>query len=136
MSTAPWPVQMLVRFGTLALFSFALANTATPAEASGPKVYGSCAEAYHAPRSEGAKTCRKAGWFVSGRLVVSAKKRVRMVDLPACDQEDGSGQRACVWFAGERGNGRGHSFAKMPRAGIVYFRDGHKADRDNHQRAV
>lgn len=79
--------------------------------------YGGCAEAWQAPRSEGARYCRSHGWLVGARYVVSPRKVLRMYDLPSCRYEDGSGQpkvsgnRNCGWNVTEGdGNGRGEVY--------------------------
>jgi hypothetical protein len=76
--------------------------------------YGGCAEAWQAPRSEGARWCRSHGWLVGARYVVSPRKVLRFYHLPPCRYEDGSGQplrggnRNCGWNVTEGdGNGRG-----------------------------
>lgn len=79
--------------------------------------YGGCAEAWQAPRSEGARYCRSKGWLVGARYVVSPRKVLRMYALPSCRYEDGSGQpkrhgnRNCGWNVTEGdGNGRGEVY--------------------------
>lgn len=41
-------------------------------------------------------------------------------NIPPCKQEDGSGQRICVWDARHRGNGVGHSFISIREGGMTF----------------
>lgn len=64
--------------------------------------YGGCKEAWQAPHSAGADECRAHGWHISSRFVVGPRGVVRYNMLPACKNEDGSGQRgACYWWDGD-----------------------------------
>lgn len=73
-------------------------------------LYGGCAEAWQAPRSDGAAECRERGWLVKSRLVVSPSGYVKVVRVPRCAVED---DRNCYWNARVRGNRTGRSFVAL-----------------------
>ena len=74
--------------------------------------YGGCAEAWQAPRSEGAQWCRDHGWTVGARYVISPRRILRHYRLPSCEVEDASsGPVPCGWnVVAVDGNGRGRAY--------------------------
>lgn len=90
----------------------ALAGVQDAHAAKSDQPYGGCDEAWQAPHSEGAETCRDLGWVVRKNLVVGPRKWVRMSALPSCKYEDGTGHRpACSWnFGSGDGNGEGNAY--------------------------
>jgi len=121
-----------IALGRLAAMALGLTLLASvsPAEAGDigtpPQPYGGCAEAWQAPHSKGADECRDLGWTVrvgprGHGIVVSPRRVIRYEWLADCRYEDGSRQRAaCVWYAGERGNGEGRSYW-LDRADRVHY---------------
>lgn len=83
--------------------------------------YGSCAEAWQAPRSAGADDCREMGWTVRPRLVVDPSKQVRYTRMPHCLFDDGTGG-PCIWDGRLDGNGVGRSFWADKHERIHYVR--------------
>lgn len=79
--------------------------------AAAPQPYGGCAEAWQAPKSEGADDCREAGWTVRKRVVLNPHAVIRYWNLDPCEYEDGSGTtKTCGWLGNIDGNGRGLSY--------------------------
>lgn len=72
--------------------------------------YGGCKEAWQAPRSEGANTCRKAGWTVHKRFVLNPRRVPVYLRMDPCEVEDSPGP--CFWNALVEGNGEGQSFIR------------------------
>lgn len=106
-------LKTLVQFIAVAAIAFGGANLAE-ARADDAKPYGGCKEAHVAPQSDGARECRAKGWTVTKHLVLSPQTVLRYIDLPACKQEDGSGQKrpGCHWNLSkepteEQGDGHG-----------------------------
>lgn len=88
--------------------------------------YGGCVEAYRYASSPGAQDCRDLGWTIRPRLVVDPQGWVHVSMLPACRQEDGSGQRsACAWNFSRTevtGNGQGRKYWVDQRDRVHYVR--------------
>lgn len=71
-----------------------------------------CDEAWQAPHSDGAHTCRDHGWTVKSRMVLDPTNQVRsLVGLKPCRTEDQ--ESACYWRAMCQGNGFGDSFVRL-----------------------
>lgn len=72
-----------------------------------------------APAAEAAKHYSPWTLYLSDRDA----KRVAKSGVKACEYEDGSGQRFCVWRADKAGNGEGQSFLHLAHTGKVTKRE-------------
>lgn len=75
-----------------------IAISCTPKAHAAP--YGGCDEAWQAPTSAGAQTCRDHGWTVTSHLVLDQHAVVRWTNLVSCHYEDASSAHEtfpCGW---------------------------------------
>lgn len=90
--TARWTITRLVLLalvvGALTWWVFparaeAITRVIAPSTSRWVQPYGGCKEAYVAPRSRGAKECRRHGWLVKRWVVASPRGVVRYISGPA-----------------------------------------------------
>lgn len=89
-----------------ALLIAGLLSLTPSASASAPR--NQCDEAWQAPRSVGAQSCRDAGWTIRPRFVLNPRNVVKAHRFTPCTTDEA--ETPCYWDAQRMGNHRGESY--------------------------